>query len=75
MELALKYKLVEKLIQTENENILQAIKVILGLPETDFWQELPLEVKAKVEQSKKQLDKRLGTPHEQVMMEIKSRLT
>ena len=49
------------------------IKSLIGLSETDFWTEIPLEVKQTICKAKVELDDGEGTPHKQVMSEIKDR--
>ena len=73
MEIALKYKLVEKLIQTEDDTILNEIKELLGLSNTDFWHELPTHVKAQINKAKEQLDNGLGISNQDVMAEVEKR--
>ncbi len=40
MDITLKYKIVEKIIQSDDENLLNAIKSLIGLSD-DFWTEVP----------------------------------
>ncbi|WP_028297468.1 hypothetical protein [Olivibacter sitiensis] len=42
MDAALKYKIVEKIIQSEDDAVLNKIKSLLGIQDKDFWHELPL---------------------------------
>jgi len=71
MEMALKYKIVEKIIQSSDDTLLNEIKALLGLSEGDFWGELPEEVKQAVKKAKFELDRGEGVPHVKVMAEIK----
>ena len=73
MDNALKYKIVEKIIQSNDESLLNEIKSLVGLSEGDFWSELPEEVKQVVNKAKTELDVNQGIPHSQVMAEVKSR--
>ena len=73
MDIALKYKIVEKIIQSNDDNLLNEIKSLIGLSEIDFWTEIPIEVKKDIHKAKAELDRGEGTPHAQVMTEIKSR--
>jgi hypothetical protein len=41
MDNSLKYKIVEKIIQSNDENLLNEIKSLIGLSETNFWTEIP----------------------------------
>jgi hypothetical protein len=73
MDIALKYKIVEQIIQSNDDNLLNEIVSLIGLSETDFWSETPVEVKRAIDKAKAELDRGEGTPHSQVMTEIKSR--
>lgn len=73
MDISLKYKILEKIIQSEDEGLLNEIKALLGLSEQDFWQDLPGELKQAINKAKKELDEGKGIPHEQVMAEVNHR--
>jgi hypothetical protein len=73
MDIALKYKIVEKIVQTNDDTLLNEIKSLVGLSEGDFWNDVPREIKKAVTQAKEELDRGEGTPHSQVMAEIKDR--
>jgi hypothetical protein len=73
MDIALKYKIVEKIVQTNDDTLLNEIKSLIGLSEVDFWNDLSPEIKKAVNQAKDELDRGEGIPHLQVMTEIKSR--
>jgi len=73
MDIALKYKIVEKIIQTNDDLLLNEIKSLVGLSENDFWTEIPGEIKRAVNNAKEELDRGEGIPHAQVMTEIKDR--
>lgn len=73
MDITLKYKIVEKIIQSNDDSLLNEIKSLVGLSEFDFWTELPAEVKQAVNKAKAELDRGEGTPHSQVMAEVKAR--
>jgi hypothetical protein len=73
MDIAIKYKIVEKIIQSNDDNLLNEIKSLLGLFEGDFWAELPSEVKQAINKAKGEHDRGEGIPHSQVMAEIKDR--
>lgn len=73
MDNALKYKIVEKIIQSNDESLLNEINALLNLSETDFWGDLPEELKQAVNKAKSELDGGEGIPHSQVMEEIKGR--
>ena len=73
MDIALKYKIVEKIIQSNDDNLLNEIRSLIGLSESDFWTETPVDVKEAIKKAKLELDRGEGTPHTQVMTEIKDR--
>lgn len=73
MDIALKYRIVEKIIQSNDDNLLNEIRSLIGLSDTDFWTELPVEVKQAIHKAKSELDRGEGIPHTQVMEEIKGR--
>jgi hypothetical protein len=69
----IKYKIVEKIIQTEDEAVLNEIKALLGLSEKDFWEDLPDEVKITISNAKAELNSGEGISHAQVAAEVKAR--
>jgi len=73
MDIELKYKIAEKIIQTNDETLLNEIKSLVGLSEDDFWHGLPDEVKYAINRAKVELDRGEGIPHSEVMNEIRSR--
>ncbi len=64
--------LVQKLISTEDDAILDQVKVILS-DDKDFWDDLPEHVKEGINKAKEDIKQGKGIPHEQVMAEIKAR--
>lgn len=73
MDGALKYKIVEKIIQSNDDVLLNEVNSLLGMGGDDFWSELPTEVKVAINNAKAELDNGEGIPHQQVMEEIKHR--
>jgi hypothetical protein len=73
MDIALKYKIVEKIIHCTDDTLLNEIKSLVGLSEDDFWAELPIEIKEALNKAKIELDKNEGISHEKVMAEVKNR--
>jgi hypothetical protein len=69
----LKYKLVEKIIQSNDAILLNEIKTLMGLADEDFWLEVPTEVKNAINKAKMELDNGEGTQHDQVMAEVSNR--
>ena len=73
MDVAAKYRIVEKIIQSDDDAILNEISSILGIENDDIWFELSEEVKSAINESKEQLDRGEGIPHENVMNRVKAR--
>jgi hypothetical protein len=71
MDNALKYRLVEKIIQLQDERLLQEVQTLLGLSDQDYWQELPNEVKQAINQAKAELDRGEGYTHEEVQAYVR----
>ena len=70
-----KIKLVQTILNIDNENILKHVKAVLNSYETDLWDELPDEVKASVKTARKQLKNGEGKPHKEVMKKYKKWIT
>lgn len=49
------------------------IKSLIGLSETNFWTEIPEEIKKSINKAKEELDRGEGLAYDDVMDEIKSR--
>lgn len=73
MDIALKYKIVEKIIQSDDDTLLNEVGAILGVPQVDFWDELPESVKQSINEAKAELDAGKGIPHDKVMADIRER--
>ncbi|WP_304064761.1 hypothetical protein [Pedobacter glucosidilyticus] len=73
MDISLKYKIVEKIITSNDEALLNEIQSLIGLSESDFWSDIPLEVKKAIHQSQLEHDHGKGIPNHQVMEEMKNR--
>lgn len=73
MEIALKYKIVEKIIQSDDEAVLNEIVALLGVSESDFWHDLPENVKSQIGDAITQLDNGQGVLHDDVMAAAKER--
>ncbi|MBS1503204.1 MAG: hypothetical protein JST32_14140 [Bacteroidetes bacterium] len=73
MDIEHKYKILEKIMKTEDDVLLSEIDSLLDTNKQDFWPSLPPQVKQAVEEAKSELDRGEGIPHEQVMAEIKAR--
>jgi hypothetical protein len=73
MDIALKNRIVEKIIQSNDDELLNEIKSLVGLSEGDFWNDLPAEVKQSINEAKAQMDRGEGIPHDEVMSRMKAR--
>jgi len=73
MDITTKYKLLEKLIQTQDDALLDQVKAILGESDKDFWEDLDSETQSSILRGKEQVRKGQTRPHNQVMSEFKSR--
>jgi predicted transcriptional regulator len=69
-----KNALVKKLLDTEDDTILDQVKALLEDDEDkDFWDELPEHVKESIQRGKEQAERSEVRPHEKVMAEIRSK--
>ncbi len=71
MNIETKYKIVEKIIQTDDDLLLNEIHILLGLRDYDFRQDLPRDVQESLKQAHQELDQGLGIDHDQVMASVK----
>ncbi|TWI97235.1 hypothetical protein JN11_03696 [Mucilaginibacter frigoritolerans] len=62
-----KIELVKRLLDTNDEAVLQQIKDVFENLDKDFWNELPDHVKKGIARAKKQVSEGLLTPHDEVM--------
>lgn len=62
-----KLELVKRLLDTDDESVLQEVKNVFESHERDFWHGLPDYVKTGIEKARKQADAGLLTPHAEVM--------
>jgi len=69
-----KIELAKRLLDTNDEALLQEVKAVFESHEKDFWDDLPQYVKDGVERAKKQADQGLLTPHDEVMNKYKKYL-
>jgi hypothetical protein len=70
-----KYRIVEKIIQTEDESILSEIKSLLGIDDSsaEYWNTVPDTIKNTIEESLEQIKKGNVHANEEVMEDIKKR--
>jgi hypothetical protein len=68
----IKLDLAKKIIDTQNKGIINHIKAIFDThPEANWFESLPDDVRASVEQGIKEADRVEGTPHAEVMKKFK----
>jgi hypothetical protein len=70
---ALKYELIEKIVQTNDQELLGRVKFLLEGGETQNWDDLDPALKAALKRGLKQADNGELTPHEEVMAHIKEK--
>ena len=69
---SIKLDLAKKIIDTEDKGIINHIKAVFEThPEDNWFESLPDDVKASVEQGILEADRGEGTPHEEVMKRVK----
>lgn len=73
MDIELKNKIAAKIIQSNDDVLLNEVKALVGLSETDFWHDLPLELKQTIDQAKLQLNRGEGIRHNKVMFKMGKR--
>ncbi len=75
MDIAVKYKMISKIINSKDEKVLNSIKKLLKIEdEIDFWEELSQEDQSAINDGLSQLDNRQHVSHQSVREEIKNRL-
>lgn len=73
MDAAIKFKMVEKIVTSEDEVLLDEIKMLLGFSEKDFWDDLSENTKASIQRGLEESRRGETRPHADVMAEIKDR--
>ena len=74
MDISVKYKMISKIINSNDEHVLSAIKSLLGIEdEVDFWDELSADDQAAINEGLEQLDSGQHVSHQSVREEIKNR--
>lgn len=68
-----KYELIEKLVLTEDESVLQQVKAILDNAEIHSFDELNPKLKESIRIGIDQSNQGLGASHENVIRELRSR--
>ncbi len=74
MDIAVKYRIISEIINSNDEHVLNAVKSLLNIEdEVDFWEELSEEDRAAIDEGLEQLDKGEHVSHQSVRDEIKNR--
>ena len=73
MDIALKHQIAEKIIQSDDDTLLDEIKSLVGLSESDFWDDLPHHVKESINKAKEEISRGEGIPHAEVMADARAR--
>lgn len=74
MDIAVKYKIISEIINSNDDRVLDAVKSLLNIEdEVDFWDELSAKDQAAINEGLKQLDKGQYVSHQSVREEIKNR--
>ncbi|MCP4457749.1 MAG: hypothetical protein GY816_06955 [Cytophagales bacterium] len=74
MDTAVKYKMISKIISSNDEGVLNSVKSILKIEdEPDFWDELSMNDRAAIDEGLNQLNKGQSVSHESVREDIKNR--
>ena len=74
MDNAVKYKMISKIINSNDESVLSSIKSLLKIEdEVDLWDELSADDQAAINEGLEQLDSGQYVSHQSVREEIKNR--
>jgi len=74
MDIAVKYRIISEIINSNDERVLNAVKSLLNIEdEEDFWEGLNVDDRAAIDEGLEQLDNRQYVSHESVREEIKNR--
>jgi hypothetical protein len=73
MDISTKYKIVEKIINSEDELLLGEIKDLLEVSEKDFWNGLSESTKNSINRGLDESRRGLTRPHDEVISETKNR--
>jgi hypothetical protein len=73
MDLISKYDLIERIVKTENETILNQVKHLLEEEETESWETLNPALKASINRGLSQVSKRKVTSHSDAMKRLKKK--
>ena len=69
-----KYKIVERVINSDDQALLTEIYNLLAISDDDFWPDLPSNTQASIERGLRDVHQGNTRPHERVMADIKTRI-
>ena len=73
MDSAFKYKIVERIINSEDEVLLEEINALLNIEDTDFWNLTSAATKESIQRGLDDARQGRTRPHQEVMKEMKAR--
>jgi hypothetical protein len=73
MDLISKYDLIEKIVKTDNETLLNQVKHLLEEEETESWEDLTPALKAFLKRGLKQIENGQVSSHSDVMKRIRKK--
>ncbi len=73
MDLISKYDLIEKIVRTDNEILLQQVKTLLEEEEVESLEDLDPALQASIKRGLAQSSKGLVTPHQKVMKQFRKK--
>ena len=73
MNISLKHQIAERILKSEDDDLLNEIKSLIGLSESDFWDDLPYAVKQAIKKGEAELDSGLGIPDDDITKEAHMR--
>ena len=73
MNISLKHQIAERILKSEDDDLLNEIQSLIGLSENDFWDNLPYTVKQAIKKGEAELNNGLGIPDDDVMKETHMR--
>lgn len=68
-----KYRIVEKIIETSDEALLEEIKILPGIADSENWESVPDSVKQTITKSLQDIKEGRTTPHSTFLGEVKSK--
>ncbi len=74
MDTQQKYKLIEKLVLSEDENLLSQIQQLIEGNELQFWDEMNPKLKASIKGGLEQSKAGIGVTHEDAMKVFRAKL-